>query len=76
MGAQKDYDGSFFSASTPDTVRGNLTEIEFMEKDSKRFADSNGWGFGVFEEVSDERGSGGPAARRGATRKSTGREKD
>lgn len=38
-----------FSASTPDTVPGNLTEVEFIEKDSKRFADSNGWGYAAFK---------------------------
>src|SRR5580658_9101126 len=30
-----------FSASTPDTVPGPLTAVEFIEKDAKRFADSN-----------------------------------
>jgi hypothetical protein len=34
-----------FSAKTPDTVPGPLTEVEFIEKDAKRFADSNGWGY-------------------------------
>lgn len=38
-----------FSATTPDTVPGILTEVEFIEKDSKRFADINGWGFAVFD---------------------------
>jgi hypothetical protein len=38
-----------FSASTPDTVPGNLVEVEFIEKDSKRFADSHGWGYGMFD---------------------------
>jgi hypothetical protein len=38
-----------FSASTPDTVPGRLTEVEFIEKDAKRFADSNGWGYAVFD---------------------------
>jgi hypothetical protein len=38
-----------FSVKTPDTVPGALTEVEFIEKDSKRFADANGWGFAVFE---------------------------
>ena len=37
-----------FSASTPDTVPGPLTEVEFIEKDAKRFADSNGWGYAIF----------------------------
>ena len=37
-----------FSVSTPDTVPGPLTEVEFIEKDAKRFADSNGWGYAVF----------------------------
>ena len=38
-----------FSASAPDTVPGPLTEVEFIEKDAKRFADSNGWGYAVFK---------------------------
>ena len=38
-----------FSATTPDTVPGVLTEVEFIEKDAKRFADINGWGFAVFD---------------------------
>jgi cytochrome P460 len=38
-----------FSASTPDTVPGPLTEVEFIEKDAKRFADSNGWGYADFK---------------------------
>jgi len=31
------------------TVPGDLHDIDFMSKDSKRFADSNGWGYAVFE---------------------------
>jgi hypothetical protein len=31
------------------TVPGTLHDIDFMVKDSKRFADSGGWGYGVFE---------------------------
>jgi len=38
-----------FSAATPDTVPGVLTEVEFIEKDAKRFADSNGWGYAIFD---------------------------
>jgi hypothetical protein len=38
-----------FSASTPDTVPGPLKEVEFIEKDAKRFADSNGWGYAAFK---------------------------
>jgi hypothetical protein len=38
-----------FSASTPDMVPGPLTEVEFIEKDAKRFADSNGWGYADFK---------------------------
>ena len=30
-------------------VPGTLHDIDFMVKDSKRFADSGGWGYGVFE---------------------------
>jgi hypothetical protein len=38
-----------FSVNTPDTVPGTQEDVEFMEKDSKRFADSGGWGWAVFE---------------------------
>jgi hypothetical protein len=31
------------------TVPGTLHDVDFMVKDSKRFADSGGWGYGVFE---------------------------
>ncbi|HEY3234968.1 MAG TPA: cytochrome P460 family protein [Polyangiaceae bacterium] len=31
------------------TVPGALLNIDFMVKDSKRFADSGGWGYGVFD---------------------------
>ena len=37
-----------FSASTPDTVPGTLTALEFIEKDSKRFPDTHGWGYAYF----------------------------
>jgi Cytochrome P460 len=38
-----------FSASTPDTVPGPLAEVEFIEKDAKRFSDTNGWGYAAFK---------------------------
>src|SRR5277367_1488669 len=38
-----------FSASAPDTVPGDLTEVEFIVKDSKRFSDTHGWGYGMFD---------------------------
>jgi hypothetical protein len=38
-----------FSAATPDTVPGPLTEVEFIEKDIKRFPDTHGWGYGAFK---------------------------
>jgi hypothetical protein len=31
------------------TVPGTLDDVDFMMKDSKRFADSGGWGYAVFE---------------------------
>jgi hypothetical protein len=31
------------------TVPGDLLNVDFMLKDSKRFADSGGWGWGVFD---------------------------
>ena len=44
------------NAFFPDvTVPGDLLNVDFMEKDSKRFADSGGWGYGAFnyEAASD-----------------------
>jgi Cytochrome P460 len=38
-----------FSVNTPDTVPGDLVEVEFIEKDSKRFPDTHGWGYGMFD---------------------------
>jgi hypothetical protein len=40
-----------FSASAPDTVPGRLTVVEFIEKNAKRFSDTNGWGYAVFDYV-------------------------
>ena len=31
------------------TVPGTLQDVDFMVKDSKRFADSGGWGYAVFD---------------------------
>ena len=36
-------------APGPDTVPGALVNVDFMVKDSKRFADSGGWGWAVFD---------------------------
>jgi hypothetical protein len=38
-----------FAASTPDTVPGTLAEVEFIQKDSKRFPDTHGWGYAAFK---------------------------
>jgi hypothetical protein len=38
-----------FSASSPDTVPGELAQVEFIVKDSKRFADTHGWGYAMFD---------------------------
>jgi hypothetical protein len=40
---------SSFSASTPDTVPGDLAQVEFIVKDSKRFSDTHGWGYAMFD---------------------------
>jgi hypothetical protein len=34
---------------SPATVPGELQNVDFIEKDSKRFADSGGWGYAAFE---------------------------
>jgi hypothetical protein len=41
--------GAPFSVKTPDTVPGALTVVEFIEKDSSRFADAHGWGYAAFK---------------------------
>src|SRR5580698_7004021 len=38
-----------FSANTPDTVPGDLAEVEFIVKDSKKFPDTHGWGYAMFD---------------------------
>lgn len=38
-----------FSASTPDIVPGDLAEVEFIVKDSKRFSDTHGWGYAMYD---------------------------
>ena len=37
------------TAPGPTKVPGTLHDVDFMEKDSKRFADSGGWGFATFD---------------------------
>jgi hypothetical protein len=37
------------TAPTPTTVSGELHDVGFMVKDSKRFADSAGWGWAAFQ---------------------------
>jgi hypothetical protein len=37
------------TAPSPTTISGGLQNVDFMEKDGKRFADSGGWGWGAFE---------------------------
>jgi hypothetical protein len=46
---RKITDRAPFSVSVPDTVPGELFAVEFIEKDSKRFGDTHGWGYGTFE---------------------------
>jgi hypothetical protein len=36
-------------APAPTTVPGALHDVDFMAKDSKRFSDSGGWGYGAFK---------------------------
>ena len=52
------------------TVPGELLNVDFMVKDSKRFADSGGWGYAVFDynAASD---TFSPAPRRARRRKGT-----
>jgi mono/diheme cytochrome c family protein len=38
-----------FSIKTPDTVSGDLEEVEFIVKDSKRFSSTHGWGYAMFD---------------------------
>src|SRR4051812_24215985 len=43
-------ENAFFPGAT---VPGSLQNVDFMVKDSKRFADSGGWGYAVFEYNGD-----------------------
>jgi hypothetical protein len=36
-------------APAPTTVPDTLHDVDFMEKDRKRFADSGGWGYAQFD---------------------------
>lgn len=38
-----------FSTAAPDTVPGDLTVVEFIVKDSKKFSDTHGWGYAMFD---------------------------
>src|SRR5271156_4704376 len=38
-----------FAASAPDTVPGDLAEVEFIVKDSKKFSDTHGWGYAMYD---------------------------
>ena len=38
-----------FTTNTPDTVPGDLVEVEFILKDSKKFSDTHGWGYAMFD---------------------------
>jgi hypothetical protein len=42
------------SAPGAPTVADKLVNVDFMLKDSKRFADSGGWGYGAFEYDADK----------------------
>src|SRR5262245_35485743 len=51
------------------TVPGSLLNVDFMVKDSKRFADSGGWGYAVFDydaARSEERRGGTGGRSRGS----------
>jgi len=45
---KKITDQAPFSVKAPDTVPDVLEAVEFMVKDSKRFPDTHGWGYGEF----------------------------
>src|SRR6476619_3744485 len=47
-------------APGPPTVPGTLHDVDFMMKDSKRFADSGGWGYAAFNH-DDATGTFSPA---------------
>jgi Cytochrome P460 len=38
-----------FSEKAPDTVPGDLVQVEFIVKDSARFPDTHGWGYAMFD---------------------------
>lgn len=45
----KQITDSPFTTNAPDTVPGDLVEVEFILKDSKRFSDTHGWGYAMFD---------------------------
>jgi len=45
---QKKITEAPWSASAPDTMAGPLKVVELIEKDSKRFPDTRGWGYAEF----------------------------
>jgi hypothetical protein len=55
-----------FSPSAPDTVPGDLEQVEFIVKDSKRFSDTHGWGYAMFV-YDTASGTCSPRPRRPAT---------
>jgi hypothetical protein len=61
--------GAPFSAAKPDTVPGPLTQVELIEKDARRFPDTNGYGYAVFkyDAASDTFSPDGNDAKCGAT---------
>ncbi len=67
-----------FSATAPDTVPGALTAVELIEKDAKRFSETNGWGYGEFkyDAASDTFTPDGNGAKCGAACHKLGAAKD
>jgi hypothetical protein len=57
-----------FSVTKPDSVADTLEEVEFREKDTKRFTDTHGWGYAEFEydAASDQFRPAGNDAKCGA----------
>ena len=55
------------------TVPASLHDVDFMVKDSKRFADSRGWGYAMFEHDPYPPATGGPARFPTILRKATTR---
>ena len=48
METEKDNGSAFFGEHAGHSA-GDLAQVEFIVKDSKRFSDTHGWGYAIFD---------------------------